>query len=615
MRLVVPLVVAMVPLLITPGLLSYFDVTPKIAVLLIGATLILLYRTENVHNLQALLSRPSGKWLAVLTAAQWLATGIATAFSTNPALSATGSNWRRSGWITETGLLLFALGTAAWLAANRENVRLLLRTIAASGALGAIYGIAQYFGWDPLLPSKAYQVGEGEFTIVRPPGTLGHADYFAAWLVVVVFLALALRSMEATRWLRMAAGIAAALAAVAILLSGTRSALVGLVCGAVVLLATQRPRAGIRSALAATLCVTALAVFFFSPAGARLRARVHWSREDMLGGSRLLLWRDSLRMAGHRPIAGFGPETFATDFARYESVDLARAYPEFYHESPHNIFLDALASRGILGLAVLLGFCWLGLQAIRRRNTGQPWMAPAAAGFAALLVAQQFIVFIAPTELYFFLLLGLLNAATSKPSAAPSRGAEIPRWTGAAALATSLLPAAFAIQLLVMDRALAVSYASIGTGDVKSAAAAYHRSLQWQPPGSGADLSYSVAMSQLASRAPLFATRIEAQQQAVEAGVRATRTAEDRHNAWYNLATLLAASNDAAAVEHSLRNALAWAPNWFRPHWALAQLFELTGHPREALAEAARAMEMSGGHEAEVVATWRRLQAQPLAQP
>ena len=31
-----------------------------------------------------------------------------------------------------------------------------------------------------------------------------------------------------------------------------------------------------------------------------------------------------------------------------------------------------------------------------------------------------------------------------------------------------------------------------------------------------------------------------------------------------------------AGVEHALRNAIAWAPNWFRPHWTLAQVLALT---------------------------------------
>src|SRR6202040_424292 len=142
--------------------------------------------------------------------AAWLSSALATVFSYNPALSLNGGDWRRFGLMSQTGLLLFVPLAAAWIAADRQNVLTLLRWCTASGGLGALYGIFQYFGWDPLLPSKAYQAGEGAFTIVRPPGTLGHADYFAAWLVAVTFLAMALQQMEHDIWKKRAAGAACA---------------------------------------------------------------------------------------------------------------------------------------------------------------------------------------------------------------------------------------------------------------------------------------------------------------------------------------------------------------------------------------------------------------------
>src|ERR1039458_2391816 len=246
MRLLVPLIAALVPLLVTPGALAYFDVTPRIAFLLFGTALILLYRAQNIRNVSAILGARVGesnigRWWVALLAAQWLSSAIATAFSTHPALSLNGGNWRRFGLLSETGLLLFVLFAGAWAARDRRNIRTLLRAATAAGALAALYGIAQYFGWDPLLPVKAYQAGEGPFTIVRPPGTLGHADYFGAWIVIIAFFSLALERLEQTRWLKVAALITTALAVFAIVLSGTRSAMLGLLIGAIVFIITGRP--------------------------------------------------------------------------------------------------------------------------------------------------------------------------------------------------------------------------------------------------------------------------------------------------------------------------------------------------------------------------------------
>jgi O-antigen ligase len=609
MRFLVPLVAALVPLLITPGLLSYFDVTPKIAILLFGLSLILLYPSANVSNVRNLLRAPAGRWLAGLIGSTWIVSALATVFSTYPLLSLDGGNWRRYGFIVESGLLIFTLLSAAWLAADQNNVRVLLRACVASAGLAALYGIAQYFGWDPWLPAAAYQAGEGPFTIVRPPGTLGHADYFAAWLVIVAFFGLALARMEQARWLRLAALGVSILSITAIVLSGTRSAILGLLAGALVLTSLNRPRIRLRAVMIGVVVAACSVIFWFTPAGTKLRARAHWSSEDAWGGARLLLWRDSLGMARYHPLMGFGPETFATEFPRFESADLARAYPDFYHESPHNIFLDALTTRGAGGLLSLLGFCGLAFWAITRRK--RPELATA---LVASLVCQQFTVFVVPTALYFYLLIALL--VTEPSDKAPDKSSA--RWLlplAVAASLASLMFAAFAVRLVVANRALAVVFQRIESSDASGAAKEYQLVLRWEPQGTGADLNYSRAMAELAARTPVLATRVQATQQATEAAIRATRTAEDRYNAWYNLAKLLAGQNNLAGVEQSLRNAIAWAPNWFKPHWVLAQLLEASHRHQQAVAEAEVAFDLDGGRDPEVSETWRKLQQSSDPQP
>ena len=155
MRLLVPLVAALVPLVITPGVLSYFDVTPKVAILLCGVALILLYSTENLSNVQVLIRSRRGRLFALLILAQWFCCALAAVLSSNRALSLNGGIWRRLGLVTETGLLLYVLFAAGWMATNERNVLLLLRASTVSGGVAAVYGIAQYFGLDPLLAAKA----------------------------------------------------------------------------------------------------------------------------------------------------------------------------------------------------------------------------------------------------------------------------------------------------------------------------------------------------------------------------------------------------------------------------------------------------------------------------
>lgn len=609
----VPLIAALVPLIITPGTLAYFDITPKIALLLFATALMLLQPRENLCNLRTLAAGTPGKWLAGLLAAEWTAFALASVFSSHPLLSLNGGSWRRFGLISETGLLLFALFAAGWMAARPDRVRILLRAATWSGLLSACYGIAQYFGWDPWLPERAYQAGEGGFTIVRPPSTLGHADYFGAWMVVVLFFAIALHRMEERQFYRYVALATAALSTVAIVLSGTRAAILGAAIGGLVLLFARGRKFRLRGVAAGLACIAALVLFFFSPAGEKLRARLHWSIEDARGGARLLLWRDSLAMSAQRPLTGFGPETFTTEFPRFESVELASAYPDFYHESPHNMFLDALASQGLPGFAALAGLCLLGVWAvIRLWRSANPIAAPLAAAFAALLVSQQFMAFIFTTALYFHLLVMMLVIAAWAPAERAAL-AKRPSWTFLPAAAIAMILLAYAGQLTIADSALAVTWRRIASADIAGAADVYRITERWQPAGTTSDLSYSRNMQQAAERTSIFATRLLARRQALDAGIRAVRDAEDRQNAWYNLAMLLAAQNDAPGAKRSLRNAIAWAPHWFKPHWALARLLALSGHGDQAIEEARIALECDGARDAEVSDTWRQLRDQSRA--
>ena len=75
---------------------------------------------------------------------------------------------------------------------------------------------------------------------------------------------------------------------------------------------------------------------------------------------------------------------------------------------------------------------------------------------------------------------------------------------------------------------------------------------------------------------------------------------KNRQNAWYNLAGFYAAQNDAAGVEACLRRSVEASPNWFKSHWALAQVLLLSGRRTEALAEAARAADLDGGKDPEI---------------
>jgi O-antigen ligase len=593
MPLLVAAVAVLIPLVIAPGLFFYFDVTPKVTILLAGASAAVFtmpHRKGPVPNL--------ARWFLAALAAYAVSLVASTIGSVDWPLSLIGSNWRRFGLLTHVAALLFAVAALFTLAGRSTARLLLLRSVAAGGIAASIYGTLQYFGYDPFLPNASYTIGEGEWAIVRPPATLGHASYAATYFLFTAFIGVAIARVDASRvWRSIGAG-AAVLACLAIVLSGTRAAILGLIAGSAVLVLCSGLQR-IRRAAALVVIVSALfALFYQSPAGERLRARVRWSMEDSHGGARLLLWKDSLKMAVARPVLGWGPETFSREFPRFQSRELAKAYPDFYHESPHNIFLDALVSSGAFGLISLLGLCGIGvyggLVAIRNGSAEAPALT---AALTASIIAQQFTTFTATTAFFSYLTVAILISIPKESW--PTTGTCRFR----VAAVPALVFAAFAVRLSVADHHLVRAKRFLEANDLQRSANAFQHSSLWQRPGRASDLWFSRALAVSAREADLLMPGVQRLREGDAAAERATQSAEDLHNAYYNQAGYRALRNDFAGVERSLRGAIDRAPNWFKPHWTLAQSLQLAGRLEEAEREAELAFELSGGKYPEVAQT------------
>ncbi len=250
------------------------------------------------------------------------------------------------------------------------------------------------------------------------------------------------------------------------------------------------------------------------------------------------------------------------------------------------MFLDALVSQGIPGFAILCAFCLAGWRAAwRLKHSSATWLV---AALAALIVSQQFTVFIMPTALALYLTIGI---AMGLGGGSRARLTWMP-------LAVPLFY--IAVRLILADHQLALADAAIARADVTLASSHFERYERLRLPGTGSDLWYSRACSNLASKAANPVVRIQALGQAGAAALRATNTSEEPFNAWYNLSALYAGQNDFADTEKSLRAAIAARPNWFKPHWTLAQVLHLEGRMTEALYEAELAVDLNGGKNVEV---------------
>jgi O-antigen ligase len=590
--------VALAPLAWAPTLSFHFDAAPKAVALQLLAAILLFQPRRLFDRLSGLYTRPSGKLLIILCGLYTLTLVISTAFSDNPALSLYGSGWRRFGALSQLSILLTGLYTASCFTADPRFLRIALRTLCVAGLLVAAYAICQSMGLDPFLDAALYALPPPAKTI-RPPATLGHAAYLGSFLVVVLFLGTAAQTRETSKPWRILCLTAVAFSAAGIAVSGTRAVLGGLLLGALLIALSTRggalhlPARRTLGWAAATTAAIALALRL-SPAWAPMVSRANEWTLDVSGGTRLPLWLDSLRLAGSRWPLGWGPETFAAVFPRFQSLRLSLLYSDFYHESPHSAWLDAAISSGLPGLLCLLALFATGLYwAFRHRRLG---ICPAccAAALAAIAVTHSFFVFTLPSFGCLLLILAALASMTPQASSRPAP--EFPLIWTAAPLLAGLALAVCALSVGWSDFAYQQVQLALDVNDWQTAAN-WHSKARPRFAGPTPELWYAQRMTRLASEPNLDSTRRVIWNEAVTASRAAIEhPGEDLHLAYYHGGVVEILAQNVPLAEANLRTAIQRAPNWHQPHWLLCRLLSQTGRRGEAHSQCALALHQLGSN-------------------
>jgi hypothetical protein len=551
---VVCLLVAVTPLgLITGSFLSH-DVMPKVIVVCCGAACLLFLLPEWLSGISA-----ARRWLLWLIGAQAMVLIAATALSSQPLLSIAGTTWRRFGILEQFAILVITVAAASCAVTVASFTRVLWRAVAVCAGVASIYGIAQYFGLDPFLERKLYAI-DYLGGVVRPPATMGHAIYFAAYLAPVAVIAAWQVVEEISQVWRSLHAAVAALASLAILLSGSRGSLLGLVAGTVVFLFYKRPsRTVVAIGAAGLICVGAFVAL--APAGANLRNRIQQWRGDP-GSVRIGVWRQTPALIAANPLFGSGPETFGNAFRRAESAELSRAYPDFINETPHNIFVDAACEQGFSGLAVLLGLFAFTIAMTRS--------AGIRAAVAAAIVCGIFASFSIVSALFVWVLAGMAAAE----SAMERNPGKVSVWSRAAIPVGAMFVIAAGI-LAVQDASYARLRAAVDANDIATARRAELNATSFGIGLPGYELWSSQELAKLKDWPD-----------ASDAASLAEQRGEDQAGAAYQSSILRIVAADGSGAEGKALDAIRFAPNWYKPHLLHAQILQALGRNAEAGQEA-----------------------------
>ena len=266
-------------------------------------------------------------------------------------------------------LVLFLLVPVAYRFVSRARAPMLMTVILTCAAVSAAYGIFQY------------GILRYDHLGMRPRGTLGHWMTYSGLLMTVIAIAMA--RILFGRGERTWAALVLPALGVAVALTFTRSAEVGVCAAAALLFALKDFR------LFAIVPVVAAVFFAIAPGQITARFVSMFDKKDPTRIDRLAMLEEGERMIVAHPLAGVGPNMVQRRYAEYRGDDAVNAV----NAHLHNNLVQIAAERGLPALAVWLWFIATLLRdAWRRFKDGSDRFVPAAALAAttAMLTAGLF---------------------------------------------------------------------------------------------------------------------------------------------------------------------------------------------------------------------------------
>jgi O-antigen ligase len=301
-------------------------------------------------------------------------------------------------WLEVLGILVLT-ATVCQGTLERRLVSFVLLVGAAAESL---------LGWAQFL----FRLGPDGFRIgsfLRAYGSFGQPNPFAGYLVMTLPLAFAsvvwLRRNASARESRLdvflfqAALVAAGLGAVALLMSLSRGALLGLGVAVLVLVALYTRRGGVFIATIATvvLVITFGATTSLLPASVAGRlaqiwefvgwfdaARVVPTPQNWAVVERMAHWQAGWNMYFANPVLGVGPGHYTIAYSEYRVNDFWK--DPLGHA--HNLYLNVMAEEGFLGIVTYLGqlAAWLAIALAGFGRSRTPADRALAAGVVASLL-------------------------------------------------------------------------------------------------------------------------------------------------------------------------------------------------------------------------------------
>jgi O-antigen ligase/tetratricopeptide (TPR) repeat protein len=372
-----------------------------------------------------------------------------TLTSVNPLTSWRGTPESYGGLQTILASTVLFIATG-FLGCQATARRLLLAAVVPGAAVSAAYALLQFVRADPVSWSNVSGLG----VYARPFGTMGHANFLAAYHVMTLPITLYFAGRtwgRGQRALTVPLAVVALASVLVIALSLSRGAWLALAGSGsfAVLMLLANIRWHWRPALPglALLVLGGAGLVAIAGLGQEGFPRLLRVRTQQLlhSPSRLDLWQAGLSMFRARPAFGVGLDTFSLAHGVHRPADSWRQEWGMSYTRAHNEVIHILGTQGLLGLSAIIvltaGVVVTGRRLWQRVPSQRPLLLAVLTGLVGFAVQDLFGFTVFPCGTLLLTLLALLahwpesDGAESADSAAADRS-----W---------LLPALVAVNVLV----------------------------------------------------------------------------------------------------------------------------------------------------------------------
>lgn len=312
--------------------------------------------------------RPKRSWILYSMSAFVGVIALADIFGANFFRSFWSNFERMEGLVTLFHLYAYMLMLGTVLSTERWWKYFFNTALGANAILCLFYGLPQLHGGAAIHQSSN-----------RLDASLGNATYFAAYLLMHIFIALFLLMRSGKVYERVLYALSIALQIYLMYFTQTRGALLGLIGGlgvvALLIALFERERKTVRKFAWGGIGVLVVFVFGFllikdtafvqkSPTLIRF-AQISLSENFLKSQGRYYVWPMAIKGFQERPILGWGQENF--NYVFNKNYDPRMWGQEQWFDRTHNVVLDWLIAGGLLGLlsylsifVAILYYIWKG---------------------------------------------------------------------------------------------------------------------------------------------------------------------------------------------------------------------------------------------------------------